>query len=274
MLWTIAILAMLVAAAQSLSFNSARMERRQLDDAQMDATFDAAIMRAVLGLSDARADRRWRVDGVTQDFEFGGYPLHIAIQDEFGRVDLNAADGSLLRQLLRSAGGTQTDSEALTDRILDWRQRDDGTSRLHGATDDLYANAGLAYRPRHGPFQTVEELRLVLGMTSSLFARIEPALTVYSHHPAIDTAVAPRGALLAYYPDQPERVADILKARAEASDDASGGKPGTIPLAESLIGRTFDISIVTSMGKRKVNREAVVMLTNSSDRPYLVLQWR
>ncbi len=273
-LWTIAVLAMLAAAAQSLSFNSARIERRQLDDAQIDAVFDAAIARAVLGLGDARPDHRWRVDGVPQTFEFDGYVLRMAVQDEFGRIDLNAADGSLLRQLLRSAGVSETDAETLTDRILSWRERDDGLSRLHGGTDDLYASAGLAYRPRHGAFQSVDELRLVLGMNSALFARIRAALTVYSHHPAIDTAVAPREALLAYYPDQPERVSELLKTRGGGSGDTLDAVPGTIASTYGLAGRTFDITATASVGQRRISREAVVMLTSSPTRPYLLLLWR
>jgi general secretion pathway protein K len=269
-LWTIAVLAMLAAAAQSLSFNAGLIEQRELDDTRMDAVFDAAVARAVLGLGDARLERRWRVDGVPRTFTFGGHALRIAVQDEVGRIDLNAADGSLVRQLLRSAGVAESDAATLTDRILDWRGHDAGLSRLHGGTDALYANAGLAYRPRHDAFQSVDELRLVLGMTPALFARIRPALTVYSHQPAIDTAIAPREALSAYYPDQPDRVADMWKAR----ESATAAKPGVIASPNDLTGRTFDITVAAAVRQRTIHREAVVMLTRDPAKPYLVLLWR
>jgi general secretion pathway protein K len=203
--------------------------------------------------------------------------MRVAVQDELGRIDLNAADGSLLNQLLRSVGESQTDADTLTDTILDWRDGGTGLSRLHGKSDDSYANAGLAYRPRHAAFQSVDELKLVFGMTPSLFARIRPALTVYSHQPAIDTAVAPPEALRAYYPDQPDRVADILKARcdqASPSSDTNCAAEDAVPAGGVLAGRAFEITAVERIGQRTVPHDAVVLLTADPGKPYLILELR
>jgi general secretion pathway protein K len=271
-LWALAILTMLVAAAQTLSFSSAQRERRALDAARADAVLDASVVRAVLGITDPRPRMRWRVDGVAQAFGLDGQTIHVTVQDEFGRIDLNAADGSLLNQLLRSAGLSEDGADALTDNILDWRTLSSDFRRLHGASAADYAKAGLAWRPRYGAFQSVDELRLVLGMTPALFARIRPALTVYSHHPAIDDAVAPREALLAYYPNQPDRVGLLLAKRSEAgSANSTAGRAGTLAEISNLSGRVFDIVVEMPPNLRAGKREAIVMLTNA-DSP-IVMAW-
>ncbi len=273
-LWVLSILTMLVAAAETLSFGSAQRERRALDAAQADAALDAGVVRAVLGIADPRPQMRWRVDGAAQQFELDGQTIRVTIQDEFGRIDLNAADGSLLNQLLRSAGVAEQAADALTDSILDWRGRSSDLRRLHGASAADYVKAGLPYQPRHGAFQSVDELRLVLGMSPPLFARIRPALTVYSHHPAIDTAIAPREALLAYYPNQPDRVGELMAARREAgAPGALGSRPGTLADISNLTGRAFDIVVDLPSNRHAQKPEAVVMLTNAAGHPYLVMAW-
>jgi len=260
-LWVIAVLTLLLGAAQSLSYQGALYEHRAMIAAIDDATLDAAVVRAVLGTTDTRLEERWRGDGVPQRFSFGGQALTIAVQDEMGRIDLNAADVSLLRQLLEAAGDPKEHAALLADRIADWRTAATGLDNLRQTSDADYSAAGLHYRPRHAPFETVDELHLVLGMSKPLFSAIRGAVTVYSHHPTIDTAVAPALALLAYYPGQEERVASMLRAR-------DGAAPGMAPLG----GRCFEITVMRRTSTRA--RQAVVMLTNSKARPYLVLAWR
>ncbi len=80
--------------------------------------------------------------------------------------------------------------------MIDWRTPKN-TRSLNGATADDYRNAGYAWLPRGGPFQSVDELALVMGMTPQIFARVAPALTVYSHQRDFDLRVAPKEALLA-----------------------------------------------------------------------------
>ena len=274
-LWAIAVLAMIAAAMQSLSFSTAVQERHAIDRAAADAALDAAVMRAILGLSDARPAQRWRVDGVAQVYDFGGFRMGVAVQDELGRIDLNAADGTLIAQLLRSQGMERDDAAVLTDRILNWRSKDTGLTRLKGGGDDDYAQAGLTYRPRHAPFQSVDELKLVLGMTPDLFARIRPALTVYSHKPTPDLQVALREALLAFFPNQPDQVKEILAARTQGADnDGLKARPGILTGTDSLAGRTFEIAVTLKTGQRTLERVAVIVLTNDKSKPYIALAWR
>lgn len=68
------------------------------------------------------------------------------------------------------------------DRILDWREPGIG-KRLNGAKAEDYRAAGIVYGPRKAPFESVEEVKLVMGMTAQLFDALAPALTVYSQTP-------------------------------------------------------------------------------------------
>ena len=276
-LWIVSMLAMLAAATQALTLTSYRTERRAEDAARADADLDAAIVRAVAGITDPDLSRRWRVDGVAQGFAFDGAAMKVSVQDELGRIDLNACDGSLLRQLLQAAGMQNDDADALTDKILDWRSPST-LHRLHGATDADYAAKGYPYRQRHGAFQTVDELRLVMGMNDALFARIRPALTVYTHRPMFDPTTAPREALLALYPGDPGQADAILAARAAHSALASGDGPsypaGIVSPSVPLAGRAFSVSAELVRKGHRFRRDAVVEMTGDGKQPYFVLAWR
>jgi general secretion pathway protein K len=273
-LWTLTMLALMAAATQALTVTSYRSEGHAMVDARADADLDAAIVRAVLGVSDLRPERRWRVDGTAQAMIHDGLRIDVSVQDETGRIDLNAASGSLIRQLLLGVGLSVDDAGAMSDRIVDWRSAT-GLGSLNGATDADYKAARLGYSPRHGPFQTVDELRLVLGMTPALFARIRPALTVYSARPMFDANVAPREALLALYPNDPGKIDEIVRARqGDPQTSTLQGAQGAAATQPASIGRAYAITARLAIGRRTFRRVAVVELTGDGKRPYFVMAWQ
>jgi DNA uptake protein ComE-like DNA-binding protein len=85
-------------------------------------------------------------DGV-QDF---------GVEDEGAKVNINTAG---LRQLIMLPGMTADVAAA----IIDWRDEDE-TPTQNGAEQESYPN----YRVKNGPFETVEELLLVRGVTPEL----------------------------------------------------------------------------------------------------------
>jgi general secretion pathway protein K len=268
-------LALMAAATQALTVTSYVSERHAMDDARAEADLDAAVARAVLGISDLRPDQRWRIDGAPRIFLFDGQRVRIAVQDQAGCIDLNMASGALLRQFLIGAGLDADASGRLADNIVDWRSNT-GLTGLNGATVADYQAAGMRYVPRHGPFQTVDELKLVLGMTPKLFARIRPALTIYNHRPTFDAAFAPREALLALYPNDPGQIEKILRAR-DGDLNASmqiGFAQGASASPTAPAGRAYSIAAETAIGSRTFRRTAVVELTGDGKRPYFVLAWR
>jgi general secretion pathway protein K len=277
-LWVVAILSMLAAASQQLTVTSVRTEHKAQDAARAASDLDAGVARAVAGIGDPELGKRWRIDGVAQDFAFDGLTLHVAVQDQLGCIDLNDADVSMLRQLLQAAGGLAPDQAAsFADKIVDWRSPADRHS-LHGATDADYAAAGYAWRERHGAFQTVDELKLVMGMTPELFARLAPALTVYSHRPGFDAGTAPREALMALYFSNPQQATAIMAARLGGTGLTSGNQnsvpQGILGPSASLGGRAFAVDAALDLKGKRFTRHAVIETTGDDKRPYFVLAWR
>jgi general secretion pathway protein K len=81
-------------------------------------------------------------------------------------------------------GFDQETGELLTDTIQDWRDTDP-LVRLHGAENDYYQGLPVPYPAKDGPFDSIEELLLIRGVTPALFyGREGPALqqlfTVYN----------------------------------------------------------------------------------------------
>jgi general secretion pathway protein K len=275
-LWGIALVSIVAASLLSTGSVSYRLSHHAIAVARADAVAEAAVNRAALALLDPRAGKRWRVDGVAQEFDFGGATLRISIQDELGRIDLNYAEGSLLTGLLRSAGLDAKSAGDLADKILDWREGSP-LKRLNGAKEQDYRAAGHAYRPRNGPFQSVDELKLVMDMTPELFRRVEPALTVYSGRPLIDPRVAPAEALLALPTMDAGKVAALIAARAGSTSGSTDGQPtpnGAPEVPSQLGGRAFAIRAEFEKSSGVRMREAVVRLTDDPLKPYWLLSWK
>jgi general secretion pathway protein K len=271
-LWGIGLLTIASLSLMWTGNISYQLARNGLEVATINATAEAVIHRTILGLIDPRHDKTWRADGVVQSFAFDGQAINLIVQDELGRIDLNGADAGLLTGLFQSVGLTPEDVGSTVDKILDWR---DSTPLKHanGAKEQDYRLAGLSYGPRNGPFQSAEELMLVMGMTSALFAQVRPALTVYSGRQSIDPQTAPREALLALPGMDPARVSSIIAERASRPYVGPGNDPGSqSPI--SLGGRAYTIRTEIARPSGVVVREATIRLTDNPAQPYFMLNWK
>jgi general secretion pathway protein K len=121
-----------------------------------------------------RGDGRWQ----SEEFGAGGY--WVRVNDEGGKINLNQVDESALRQTFTNLGFDAKFGEALTDAILDWRDTD-SLVRLHGAESDYYLTLPIPYPAKDGPFDMLDELLLVRGVTPTLFyGGLRDLFTVYS----------------------------------------------------------------------------------------------
>ena len=279
-LWTTAMLGMMAAATQDLTVTSVRTERRALARAHLENDLDAAVARAILALDDARTGERWRVDSYPYPFTYDGIPMTITIQDEDGKFDLNEVDDDTLEPLFESVGLDAKTAAVITDRIVEWRTEptSDDAHTLHGGTDADYAAAGYPWRPRHGDFQSVAEVNLVLGMTPALYAKIRPALTVYSRNDSPDEDVASPVVLNALYPGNSTQVQKLLSQHAGSVAAGLHTAPNTIGSAfiepgSDLTGRVFEIDVAATYMGRHETRRTVVLMTGGGAKPYLVQYW-
>ncbi len=90
--------------------------------------------------------------------------------------------------------------EELVSDIMDWVSP--GDSRLMGGNKDSYYLAlQPPYRAKKGRLFTLEELRLVRGMTEPIYRKLQPYVTVYSYDGKININSASDTLLHALYPD-------------------------------------------------------------------------
>jgi|CXWL01.1.fsa_nt_gi type II secretory pathway component PulK len=106
-------------------------------------------------------------DDPTDDKDY----IRFGITDEASKLNLNTATESQLHTLVAAALGesTETDPQEIVDAILDWRDGDEEPRGETGDTERTYYSAlAKPYRVKNGPFDTVEELLLVKGITPAI----------------------------------------------------------------------------------------------------------
>lgn len=269
-LLVVSVLSLIAVVFLSTVSTSRHLRINELRKDKADGIADAAVARAVLALLDPRPLRRWRIDGTAYSFSFGQGAGFVSIDDELGKIDLNRADEDLIDSLLQKVGGLSVgDAQSLTDKILDWRDTNT-TRRLNGAKARDYRIAGYSYGPRNGPFQSVDELMLVMGMTDNLFKKIEPALTVYSQRSVIRKETASKEALLALPYESVADVNDVVARRRSSLDDPQDMTDSP----QGMMGRAFTIHAHVTVDGVATNRTAVVRILGAATETYVVLYWR
>ena len=171
-IWSIAIAAVIVGAAQVLAFRQAAMGRESIAKVEARWAARAGVEETLAVLeyhteepdpTDSRqmfkdlelvADGQlssgdWQIRHVEDGVEIKGP------QDEHAKLNVNNVDRLTLLEL----SGMTMD---VADAIVDWRDTDD-TPGMMGAEYDFYVNRGLGYEPRNGSFRSVAELELVAG---------------------------------------------------------------------------------------------------------------
>ncbi len=187
-LWTLMLLAFLATVYGSNARTEVLLARNLVTNARAEALADGGIYRAAAGL--ARSPREggfrgngqvyvWRPDGAAAGAATEPPDeVRFTVRDEGGKVDLNQAPAPLLRELLIAVGVKPEKAIALADAIVDFRDEDQ-EKQPHGAEVRDYKQAGLPWGPKNKPFDVVDELTYVLGMTPEIYRRVAPLVTVW-----------------------------------------------------------------------------------------------
>ncbi|NTV12759.1 MAG: general secretion pathway protein GspK [Desulfobulbaceae bacterium] len=106
-------------------------------------------------------------------------------QDEYGKINLNAASVGLLNMFLKYQGLKPEEIAVVQDSLQDWRDPDNLT-RLDGAEQEYYEKLEPPYVPRNGALEDPAEFFLLKG-TESLRGRFDPyeVFTVLPSTPGI-----------------------------------------------------------------------------------------
>lgn len=148
------------------------------------------------------------------EFEIDGTNVRVLAHDSRARVNLNRAGHLELQRLFDGAGLTTAEADSLADAILDWRDADD-LRRPRGAETPEYRSLRPPSPPKNAPFDAVEEVAGVWGMSAERFRRMAPYLTV-SGDGRVNVNTAP-GPVLLTIPTIDEGAAQaLIRRRARA----------------------------------------------------------
>lgn len=246
--------------------------------ARAEAIALGAVARALLEVQKpAGLPGVWRRGPVPRQWLFEGAKVRVTLTDESAKLDINSANDALLRSLLRSTGMDPDESARVLDAILDWRDAD-SLRRPNGAEEREYAEAGLAWRPANQPFQAVEELRLVLGLSPTAYQHIAPMSTVYSRLPGINPHQASRDVLL-LLPNVTEESVDAYISERDAALE-SGVQPPAFAAAGGYASYapsnavTVRAEVVLAEGITRSWEAVAIVTPQFPRRPYALLAWR
>ena len=278
-LWVAMLLAGIAGAFVLETKAELAVARNNNDRAVARVLADGGIFIAADGLARPAEEQSFIADGRVHPLAIGGGRLEIAVEDEGGKIDLNAAPGALIKNLLASLGVDDRDADSLTDAILDWRDPDD-LARLNGAEDEAYRAAGRDHGPRNGAMPAIEDLANVLGVTPRLMERLTPHVTVHAGQARVRIETASAEVLGAIPGTDPEIIARWIEAR--GTDLADGALDALLASGEVRRYRanrptrayTVRVRAVGANGAGFV-REALVQLSRRAGGDGLIVsRWR
>ncbi|MDD5584194.1 MAG: type II secretion system protein GspK [Candidatus Omnitrophica bacterium] len=112
---------------------------------------------------------------------FSGFTGQAGIFDEERKININTASISTLERLFKIVlEYDDMEAQDLAASIIDWRDADSLlTVPLGSAEDSYYRNFPYAYEAKDAPFEAIEELLLVKGVTKEIFEKIKKYITIY-----------------------------------------------------------------------------------------------
>jgi general secretion pathway protein K len=223
---------------------------------------EAGVERAMLGLLDPHEATVWRADGRPYVLALGEGRVRITLQDEAGKIDLNLASDEILQGLFEAVGLSPADAARMVDRVVDFRDPDD-RRRPAGAEDPDYFAAGRMQGAKNAPFESVDELLQVLGMTREIYERVAPYLSVYSRRQVEPLSASP------LVLEVLRRVAPEVLARLRTAQQTGVG--ATLLIRPRIVAVTAEAS--TSGGGVFI-REAILQRFARPQQPFRILEWR
>ena len=276
-LWTVMLLTVIAGNFVFAMRTETSAVRNAVSAAQAEAMANGAVHRALYEIFKPAADaNKWKADGRERQWEKDGAKIKVVIMDESGKIDINTSSDALLKGLLLSVGVDAAKAAQLLDAVLDWRDVD-SLPRLNGAESEAYQAAGLKYEPANAPFEAVEQLQLVLGMTPDIYLRLAPLITVHSRQPGINTLVAPRGVLMAIPDVDPAHVDAYIALR---NDSLVSGQPPPsffdgAAFMSAAADTVTDVHAEVRMPDGAVFvRDAIATRGREAKRPVAFLSWR
>lgn len=211
-----------------------------------DGMAQLTALQIVYGEGALPADGSWR-SCIWPD----GAQAWVAVQDQSGLVDINTASPLLLIALFENLGMPTIKAEDLVAAMRDYRDAD-SISSFGRMEPELYA--GRNFGPKNGPFEAVEEMDQLPGMTPVLFTELRNLTTIHSQQTGF------------HFPTAPERLLQTLKL----SHSSAPGLPFSSPQSSRVSSITVAVQLNDST---RFVRRATIERTGQPLRPFVVLTW-
>lgn len=129
-------------------------------------------------------------DGRPEYCVLAGAAIAFSIEDESGKVDLNAAPQPLLQAMLMGLGLDKKTADNVANSIIAFRTTPGDDVAQMWAKQEVSEKP---FGPKKAPFETIMELDQVSGIDAALFRSMLPFVTVQSRTPGVDPLAAPPG---------------------------------------------------------------------------------
>jgi general secretion pathway protein K len=195
-------------------------------------------------------------NGTAYDCKYrNGVTARIIVQDQSGLIDLNSMPILFIADFFKRMGAPDGEAAKLTAALEDFRDTDD-TAQDGSPEPTTYPKKD--FGPKNAPFQAIEEIDQLPGMTDALYRASLPYLTVFSSQAGIAAKSAPM----------------FLRARfAESGTGAFIGvlKPYNMPALRKAFAITVDVKMEDGAS---FERRAISVSLQQPDKPFVFLEWQ
>ena len=173
-LWTLALLSLLISQLAGSGRQALRLAGNMRVQGRLQAAADGAVQEAGYHLG-AAGTAHWPANGAMHALSQDGAGIRLRITNEAGKINPSVASLELLAGLVHACGVETPKATAIASAMVAWRFPTAQTG--YGAA--AYRQAGRPYGPPGQPFESLDEVGLVLGMTPDLLACLTPHLSLY-----------------------------------------------------------------------------------------------
>jgi general secretion pathway protein K len=225
-LLTLVLIVTLVLEIFRLGARSAQSAAFTRDSIRASLLAEAGSQAAVIALREDAGDNDFdTLDEIwsrqSLPIDLGPGAVTVTIVDEERKLNLNDMIGpngigqkdkqyAVFRRLLEILALDPT----ISDAVLDWLDTDDNT-RTGGAESSYYQSLRNPYKAKNDLFDTIDELRLVRGVTPDVFRKLEPFVTVSAPGARINVNTAPKEILMAISAGEDSSAGVIDAAKAD-----------------------------------------------------------
>ncbi len=244
------------------------------EKSQAAALAEAGIYYAIMKLSIKDKEQQWKAYSSLYEIDFDETDVRVQIADESGKIAINYAKKKQLQQMFSSVGVDEDEAESLTDAILDWRDKNNIKGE-NGAEKQEYEDEGLSYGPRDAPFESLEEIQMVLGMTTEIYKKLESIVSIYTKISRVNPKTAPRSVLLTLPEVDAEMVDEYILQRVEQEKNSEPIAAPEWYRGTSAQAKVFMIT-AEAMIEDNISTQVMAIIKISSsakELPFQILKW-